>query len=413
MIELITKSNKIEVSAPSGETLKEAFDRGYKDGEKDGYENGISDGWSNGYQEGWNSGWNDGLASAEDEIQAAYWEGYGIGYESGYSHGWEVGLEDGKVEGWNEGYQEGWLGGLAEGLSKTRKTQYIEEYFTGSKQYLNYSIDFEPKLIVFVSNDGLTDYETNKPNTNNPIVLKQIIDCKLGFAEGQNYLVRGATVYKYDTKSYAVATGIFTNCVFNQTTGKWDVTFGRADTSTAAIRFVSNGVYPIQILFVGDKEKEEECETKHCDRSLMGSGTSILTIPIPFKPDLITLSTCGYVSGCMSYMDSVGTQRFNIYTTNNVFTRPRFEYEDGKVILTMSSNSNPTVIFKPNSIFFANAIKFTATPKQRTTAEIKALPKESSGETLQYAAFKINENFTTEEWESLIATKPNWTFALV
>ena len=177
----------------------------------------------------------------------------------------------------------------------------------------------------------------------------------------------------------------------------------------------------------------EECQSKHYDGSIMGSGTSILTIQIPFKPDLITISTsvgygetkssiqhlvldlhtCGYLNGNLSFIDSVGTQRFSIYTTNAVFTRPRFEYEDGKVILDMSSNSNPTIAFKPNSIFFTNATKFTVTPKQRTTAEIKALPNESSGETLRYTAFKINENFTTEEWESLIATKPNWTFALV
>lgn len=175
----------------------------------------------------------------------------------------------------------------------------------------------------------------------------------------------------------------------------------------------------------------EECQSKHFVGTLMGSGTSILTIPIQFKPDLITISTsvtdtkdsiqylvfdlhtCGYLSGCMSFTDSVKAQKFNIYTNTIVFTRPRFEYEDGKVILTMSSKSNPTVVFKPNSIFFVNATKFATTPKQRTTAEIKALPNESSGETLQYTAFKINENFTTEEWESLIATKPNWTFALV
>ena len=183
----------------------------------------------------------------------------------------------------------------------------------------------------------------------------------------------------------------------------------------------------------GTEQGKAECQAKHFVGTLMGSGTSILTIPVPFKPDLIAISTsvgyaetkssiqhlvldlhtCGYLSGNMSYIDSVGTQRFNIYTTTNVFTRPRFEYEDGKVILDMSSNSNPTIAFKPNSIFFVNATKFTATPKQRTTAEIKFLPNESSGETIQYTAFKINENFTTEEWESLIATKPNWTFALV
>ena len=162
----------------------------------------------------------------------------------------QLGFTSGREVGYNQGLEEGY----EQGLSKGKKTQYIEEYFTGSKQYLTYSIDFEPKLIIFLSNDGLTGFETNKPNTNNPIAFKQVIDCKLGFAEGQNYLVRGATVYRYDTKNYAVATGTFANYAFNDTTGKWDVTLGRADspTSTATLRFVSNGEYPNQILFVGE-----------------------------------------------------------------------------------------------------------------------------------------------------------------
>lgn len=180
--------------------------------------------------------------------------------------------------GFTSGYNQGLEEGLAQAIAEGRKAKYIEEYFTGSKQYLTYSIDFEPKLIVFLSNDGLTDYETNKPNTNNPIAFKQMIDCKLGFAEGQNYLVRGATAYKYDTKSYTVATGVFTNCVFNQTTGKWDVTLGRADTSTATLRFVSNGEYPNQILFVGEKEKEEEQPSVLEGTTTITETSKILTI---------------------------------------------------------------------------------------------------------------------------------------
>ena len=141
--------------------------------------------------------------------------------------------------------------GFLEGLSKGKKAQYIEEYFTGSKQYFTYSIDFEPKLIVFLSNDRPNDFEANKPDIENLIGMKQLIDCKIGFTEGQGYLVRGATAYNYKTQKYAVATGGFTNYDFNSTTQKWDVTLGKADTSNA-LRFVSGGQLPIQVLFVGE-----------------------------------------------------------------------------------------------------------------------------------------------------------------
>lgn len=332
-----------------------------------------------------------------------------------------------------EVYDKGLLEGLAQAKAEGRKTKYIEEYFTGSKQYLNYSIDFEPKLIVFLSNDGLTDYETNKPNTNNPIAIKQIIDCKLGFAEGQNYLVSGATAYKYDTKSYTVATGVFTNYVFNQTTGKWDVTLGRADTSTSTLRFVSNGVYPSQILFVGDKEKEEEqkeCESKHFVGTAIGDGTSGISFNIPFEPDTVFISSfsplaittpstyisidlvmncCLNVVGRLTLMNanitgyqgtSITTERYN----NNV------SYENG--VLTYK-DTTLGYSFGNGVVYNIVAAKTGKTTKENTIEQIEQLPNESKSVVLQYNAKKINENFTTEEWESLIATKPNWTFALV
>ena len=208
-----------------------------------------------------------------------------------------------------EVYDKGLLEGLAQAKAEGRKTKYVEEYFTGSKQYLTYSIDFEPKLIVFLSNDGLTDFETNKPNTNNPIVFKQIIDCKLGFAEGQNYLVRGTTAYRYDTKNYAVATGIFTNYAFNDTTGKWDVTLGRADTSasTATLRFVSNGAYPSQILFVGDKEQQEEEPSVLRGIITLTEKSRILTIEgLPKAPKELNLM-------CLSPKIPTDTNEYNIY----------------------------------------------------------------------------------------------------
>jgi hypothetical protein len=160
----------------------------------------------------------------------------------------------------DEVYDKGLLEGLAQAIAEGRKTEYVQEYFTGSKQYLTYSIDFEPKLIFFQSGESNTTVLENKPDIdvatlNIPnLMVKSAED----FVEGQEYPFIGATVWRYkkaeDTLAYASSNSSYINYTFNQTTGKWDITLGRADSSTTATRFVSSGQVPSQILFVGKAE---------------------------------------------------------------------------------------------------------------------------------------------------------------
>ena len=97
---------------------------------------------------------------------------------------------------------------------------------------------------------------------------------------------------------------------------------------------------------------------------------------------------------------SITSERYN----NNV------SYENG--VLTYK-DTTLGYSFGNGVVYNIVAAKTGKTTKENTIVQIEQLPNESKSVILQYNAKKINENFTTEEWESLIATKPNWTFALV
>lgn len=195
------------------------------------------------------------ILGTTEPINAQNFEGE---IENVFAKGHSTGLIIGRQEGYQDGYENGFREGEIEGLSKGKKAQYIEEYFMGAKQYLNYSIDFEPKLIIFQSNDADATIEANKPDfqVNTLNIPKMIFNVGLGFAEEQKYMVSGASVWRYkngeSTLNKVFSSTTLTNYSLNETTGKWDVSIGRADTSTANTRFVSGGVYPIQVLFVGE-----------------------------------------------------------------------------------------------------------------------------------------------------------------
>ena len=103
MIELKTNNTSVTVFAPTGETLKSSYDKGYKVGYSAGNEIGKIDG----YYEGYTIGYGEGLASVEYEKEQSYIEGWNDGNENGYSSGYDAGYEDGKTEGYNSAVKEG------------------------------------------------------------------------------------------------------------------------------------------------------------------------------------------------------------------------------------------------------------------------------------------------------------------
>lgn len=63
-----------------------------------------------------------------------------------------------------------------------------------------------------------------------------------------------------------------------------------------------------------------------------------------------------------------------------------------------------------NSIAFSHSIKLS---KASIENIINHLSNTTSGLTVTLSQTAVNNAFTTEEWEALIATKPNWTISLV
>ena len=57
--------------------------------------------------------------------------------------------------------------------------------------------------------------------------------------------------------------------------------------------------------------------------------------------------------------------------------------------------------------------KSTKLTKASIESIINALSSTASGVTVTFSQIAVNNAFSTDEWNALIATKPNWTISLV
>lgn len=179
---------------------------------------------------------------------------------------------------------------------------------------------------------------------------------------------------------------------------------------------------------LGLEEGKAECQSKHYVGAVMGSGTNTISCNVPFEPDIITItghSAHSYallnnymqlaieMKKCCRYVGSLKCRKDGPTTIIDLginYIKRNTSYIDGVFTFTEPNYKLP---FDENTIYEVVAVKNGKTAKQNTITEINNLPNESSGTNLLYSKEAINATFTTEEWESLIATKPNWTFALV
>ncbi len=183
----------------------------------------------------------------------------------------------------------------------------------------------------------------------------------------------------------------------------------------------------------GEQAAEAACEARHYTTVLPGNGTTELTFPLPFQPDFVCLF--GFDPTAMATINNVmlftydlralgimagfavrsngGTSVANAAQTWASAGR-RFQWaEDGtatiKEIRTNTSDENPAV-FSSNVMYTVAAVKYTdKTDRERITELVNGLT--GSGQ-MSITKAKVNAAFTTAEWEALIATKPDWTFAL-
>ena len=184
----------------------------------------------------------------------------------------------------------------------------------------------------------------------------------------------------------------------------------------------------------GHHEGYLKCAAKHYTEVKLGDGTNFFTVNCGFEPDLfMVFSTSSYplsIPNAVSvvYNDFRSMGKYSAYRrqtdasavqgnaniTTSAATR-FFSREGGNVGYDGSQSTSQTsraYVFDKNTYYTAVCVKYT----DKTDAEIladmvAALP--STGGSVDFSSIKVNGAFSEEEWQTLIATKPNWTFVLV
>lgn len=187
----------------------------------------------------------------------------------------------------------------------------------------------------------------------------------------------------------------------------------------------------------GKVEAEAICQAKHFATVMPGSGTTSLSFHVPFEPDLLLVvgfdptAWLTATSGAMAFIydpkamgflagatiNSTGTSAnptARVAAMRHVDAEAKYaRTEDGTVTLQKVSTNSSGVYaaFPQNVIYSITAVKYTdKTDKERITEMVSGL---TGTGTISIRATMVNEAFTDDEWNALIATKSGWTFKLV
>ena len=175
---------------------------------------------------------------------------------------------------------------------------------------------------------------------------------------------------------------------------------------------------------------KQEALAEHFRCSLLGNGTTALRVAIPFEPDIISISSIAPYSvtaplimtlvtmdgrsasrygGRLGYVASQNKPSVAPVTTASI--KKYCTYEDG--VFCADFNAATKSVWAENVRYTVVAAKFPEeTAKALVVEEVSLLPDGSSG-TLEYNQSRIDELFTADEWATLIAAKPNWTFSML
>lgn len=178
----------------------------------------------------------------------------------------------------------------------------------------------------------------------------------------------------------------------------------------------------------------ENCNARHFVTEFYGNGQMAYTLNIPFEPDLILLmgmdpmvfvgssniAICtidlrpiGMAAG-VYYVQETGMVFYGTLMTSKSYKTRYTRAANGDITLQGMTIASPAVngVFSKNIKYKLAAVKYTdKTDKEMITDFVNNLPSGSSGSVTMLQE-KVNACFTTAEWSALIATKPNWTFAM-
>ncbi len=158
----------------------------------------------------------------------------------------------------------------------------------------------------------------------------------------------------------------------------------------------------------------------------VGSDETSIELSIPFKPNFVAIysfdpkimdsrttvvmilldfNSVGRLGGSAYKVNAVGSFIGSGFLTSSVHNN--FTYEDGTLSCNMIDYCFSSAL-RYNFI----AMKYESSPKQVATDKINSL-SDSEGGSITFSQYAIENAFTTAEWNTLVATKPNWTIILV
>lgn len=183
-------------------------------------------------------------------------------------------------------------------------------------------------------------------------------------------------------------------------------------------------------------ENQQEIEMQYFKTSFIGSGTTEASFAIPFMPDIVQIfAFSAYATTIENVYASVMLDTRAVTRWSGILTYSAvngslipptpsvvkatsihsglFSYENGVFTWNLASQG---WVFSPYARYYVVAARFpNKDTKKMVEEELSLLPDavpEGSTGKLLYSKARVNAVFTTEEWEALKATKPNWTFSL-
>ena len=185
----------------------------------------------------------------------------------------------------------------------------------------------------------------------------------------------------------------------------------------------------------GYEKSQAECQAVHFSTSVFGNGTRRMDFPVPFEPDVFAFicndayaadtaycyrglivdfrSACKFEGQMLATNSNGGAGSLSLSPgVISTFTR----YENGVVTHEILGTQYQSYYFPRGVKYSVMAIKYPGEDGATLLREqIENLPDQvpsgHSGQLIYYTA-AVERYMTTEEWENLIATKPNWTFVM-
>ena len=178
-------------------------------------------------------------------------------------------------------------------------------------------------------------------------------------------------------------------------------------------------------------QEKGKCFAKHFVDSVMGNDSNVLRISMPFAPDVVMvysihpftidmpntyrgfcadLRACTTTMGSGFYCHKDGSVRTALISSDG--GGRFFSYDNGIFQFHIDGSSMEDVLWRSNVRYHIVAGKYPEESAQSLVREqIANLPAGSTG-TVNYSQKRIYEVFTTDEWNTLTASKPNWEFVL-